>query len=211
MALSEFNLNDLYRKAFGYVAPPFPIGGAYDLRNLSPIRNPSEVFTLDASKNQKEPEGKKYSIFNDEAMLGGSFKMPVGFRIPGKEQWWKLPNEPIVSLSGSNDIEITVLNRGKKRGTVKEYLNLEDYHITIRGIAINEGDDDFPEKFFQELRDYTENGNAIEISCDFTRMHNITLCCLQKWDFPGNEQLPFRARAYEIRALSDENFELELQ
>lgn len=208
--MAGINLYDLYKKAFSTVAPPFPAGGAYDLTNLLAVRDVGALFNIPVNSKDLPPEGKVYSQFNEKSMLGTSFRMPVGFRIPGKKDWWKLPNEPIVSMSGGNDIEVTTLNRGTKRGTVKEYLNLEDYTITIRGIAINEEKDDYPEKFFQELRDYTEAGKAVEISCIMTRIHNINLACVQNMNYEGNAALPFRARAYELKVLSDENFELEL-
>lgn len=208
--MAEFSLNDLYRKAFGYVAPPFPLGGVPDPTNLLPVRDVGAVFGIKKDPKSEEPEGKVYGIFKDLSMLGQVFKLPTALRIIGSKEWFKLPNEPIVSISGGNDIITTVLNRGKKRGTVKEYSNLQDYEITIRGIAYNEDADDFPEKILQQLRQHVEVGEAIEINNALCRVLNINLVCIESFDLPGNEQLPFRARAYEIRAKSDEDFELEL-
>lgn len=208
--MAEFSLNDLYRKAFGYVAPPFPAGGIPDPSNLLPVRDAGAVFGIKKNSKDEVPEGKVYGIFKEQSMLGQVFKLPTALRIVGKTDWFKLPNEPIISISGGNDIITTVLNRGKKRGSVKEYSNLQDYEVTIRGIAYNEDADDFPEAILQQMRQYVERGQAVEISNALCRVLNINLVCIESFDLPGNEQLPFRARAYEIKAKSDEDFELEL-
>ena len=208
--MAKFDINDLYRRAFGYVAPPFPDGGLPDIASLLPVRDAGAVFGLKKDSKNEVPEGKVYSMFKETSALGQVFKMPTGLRIVGEKEWYKLPNEPLVSISGGNDIITTVLNRGKKRGTVKEYSNLQDYEITIRGISYNEVEDDFPEQILQEIRRFTERGQAVEINNTLCRVLNISLVCIETFDRPANEQLPFRARAYEIKAKSDENFELEL-
>lgn len=187
---NSYNLNELYKKAFGYVAPPFPLGGIPDPKNLLPVR-------------------KLNGLFDTSTMLGAELRMPCAFRIPG-EELWQLPNEPIISLRGKVDSRKTTLNRGKKHGTVKEIINLDDYVIKIQGIIYNEDEDDYPEEQVAMLRKHLEYPGAFGIENLITRIWNITLCTVDDFDIPRDPEKAFREQHYEIVLSSDEDFELEL-
>lgn len=194
-----FNLNDLYKSVFGYVALPYPIvkqsAGNY-IANSDEFNSISGVLT--ANKARQTSVG----------MLGNEIRMPVDMRIPGAD-WYRLPNEPIVSIKGLNDINITKLNRGGSRGTVKEIINLDDYVITIKGLAINESEDDYPEEIMSNIRKLCENG-YVEIRSLKTDIWNIHLAVIRPMDFPGSADLPFNCQAYELQLISDQDFELEI-
>lgn len=186
----SYSITDLYRRAFGHAPPRY-----------------SDV-TLD----EELIPGS-----NEPSMLGAEIRMPTYLRVSG-EEWYKLPNEPIISLIGGKEVVITTLNRGRNesgnlvRGSVKEEINLEDYTISIRGLAVNETEDYYPDADMRQIRRLTEYPGAIEITNYLlNQIFNINLVVVKSMRYPRNEQLPFRAQAYEIGMWSDENFELELQ
>lgn len=200
----EFNLNELYREGFGYVAPPFPatffpkkegdlVAGSFpELRGMSP-----DVEKLRGN-------------FNWATMLGTELRMPCKIGIPGQEPY-QLPNEPIISIDMSFETKITKVNRGgnKKRGTVKEISNLDDYKISIKGIIYQYNENDYPEEDVRRIREILENG-LITIECFFTSIFNVSLATVQTCRFNRNESSSFRSQDYDISLLSDEDFELEL-
>jgi hypothetical protein len=202
--MAEFNLNELYQKTYGYVGPPYPTAGIPDPRNLLPIK---DFRQLDLGISKRKT-GKVTGSSDKGSMLGAELRMPCKIRIPGGE-WFQLPNEPIVSLEMSKDIVLTSLNRGKKRFTVKEEINLDDYKITIRGIAYNDQDDDYPNEI-RLLRRHMEHPGALEINCYMCEIFNISLITVNRFNVPRTEGMPFRMQTYDITALSDDDFEKEL-
>lgn len=191
MGKITFDLNELYRKAFGPVAPPYPIGDRPDPMDLLPV---------------KKITGGTGSV----SKLGAPLHMEVFMSIPGVENSrYKLPNEPIVSISGSKEKEITTVSRGRKRGSVKEKVNLNSYKINIRGIIINEEDNEYPDEVIRRLRRLIENPGAIVIDTYTCRLWNIGLAVVNNFRFPRDFDTQLRWCWYEINLTSDEDFELE--
>lgn len=188
--MAEFDINELYQRRFGFVAPPFPQGGIPDPKNLIPFK-------------------KLSGLFNRDSMLGAELRMPMALTIPGREKY-QFPNEPIISLRGANDVAITTLNRGGKRGNVKELINLEDYKINIRGLIYNQEANDYPEQIVSSIREILEHPGSLQMDCLFTRLFNISLVTVLDFSFPREEETAFRIQEYEINLISDEDFELEL-
>lgn len=213
--MAIYNLNDLYRYVFNYVAPPYPIGGIPDPMNLLPIKKAPDAALL-GFPSDEEPK-KMNGEFVQDSMLGAELRMPTALRIPGKQAWFQLPNEPIISLIGKKEVVVTPVIRSRNeqgkllRGTVKEEMYLDDYTISVRGIAYNTEEDDYPEDVMRQIRLHTEHAGALEIkNYLLNHIFNINLAVVNSYRYPRNEEMPFRGQAYEIGLLSDENFELEL-
>jgi hypothetical protein len=201
---NEFNLNELYRKAFGYRGVPLPIA-FLPQKEKNPVADDfPEVTGLDPNIT------KLRGNFDTSTQLGAPLRMPMKIGIPGKTPI-QLPNEPIVSLDMDVDLKKTMVNRGRnqKRGTVKEVAGLGDYTITIKGIIYRFSDNDFPEEDLRAIRTILENV-LITVECFYTSMFNISLATVTKARWPRDEEMSFREQDYEINLLSDEDFELEL-
>lgn len=207
--IANFDLKALYRKVWGGpVAPSFPIGGFPDLKNLLPIKPENIDKSLLGIADTREP-AKINGRIEQSSMLNAPIHMPVSFGVPGKAPV-VLPNEPIVSIMGANEIVTTTINRGKRRGTVKEMINLTDYKINIRGIIINQEEDDYPEQIVRGMRTVLENPGVITIDCLVCRIFNIQLAAVESFRFPRDFGTKLRWCWYEIDLASDEDFEFEL-
>jgi hypothetical protein len=215
-----FNLVSLYRLAFGYVAPPFP--------NVSlPSGNNTVAGALEADNGRVRDRETRYEgelslqVANRtvagadrQSMLGNAFAMPTAFRLTEADPWEWLPNEPIISVEHRNAVAVTKINLSTdntrpRRGSVKEIIALEDYEITIQGIAINETEQFYPEDQMNMIREFVEHPGSILVQNYFLNsILNIQEMTVLRSSYPRAAGMPFEAQPYVIRALSDEDFEL---
>ncbi len=183
--MAEFNLNNLYRNTFGYVKPPFPAGGVPSLESIV---------------------GRRIPGLRQTGMLGREIRMPMSIRVPGGAAYM-LPNEPIVSITGGFDVATTQVNRGKRRGTVKEIVTLNDYRLSVRGIIYNK--EEHPAEEVLQIRSILENG-IIEVDCYMGNLFDINVCVVESFSWPRWEKKSFRQQNYELTLISDEDFEIDL-
>lgn len=167
------------------------------LINLNDSQN-LEV-TLQGSTN--ESSESKPSGANGYAMV-----MPVKVRVPGGE-FWTLPVEPLVSLSGGNKIARRMVAKSKGRGTIKERWSQDDYSITIDGIFIKADNcNEYPEEEVARLREICESASVIEIECDLLKYFDITRMVIESYSFPFTKGE--QNQRYMISGYSDDLFEL---
>lgn len=156
---------------------------------------------------------------NDEAIdtdfklisaLGTPLVMPV--MIEG----YQLPNEPIITITGSKKIVKTALtgvNREdevQRRGTVKELISVNDYQIKITGRIIDEDDPErYPERIVTKIRNLFELRRALSVNCKMTDLLGITHIAVDKLSFPGDSGME-NSQRYEISGFSDEDFRTDL-
>ena len=121
-----------------------------------------------------------------------------------------LPNEPSISITSRKTIVETVLVGSTRRGTVKELINIEDWSVTIRGIAINYNSKEFyPEDQVKALKDLYEINEALEVQCALTRLMGIYRLVIRDFQLP--EMIGIQhAQAYQFTCTSDEDFILEI-
>lgn len=121
-----------------------------------------------------------------------------------------LPNEPSVSFSSRKNIVETPLVGSSRRGTVKELISVEDWQVTIRGIAINFNSKEFyPEDIIKGLRDLYERNEALEVQCALTRLLGIYRLVIRDFSLP--EMIGVQhAQAYQFTCTSDEDFILDI-
>ncbi len=139
---------------------------------------------------------------------------------------YKLPNEPLISLSRAKNIKetptlqyhnLTETNRkraleGKppvknRVGTVKEFININDYKLTIRGVCVNEDNPDLePTEQIKTLNKLAKINSPLEVvGSKFLTMFNIYEIVIKDIHFDemigkGNMQ------NYVINAISNEGF-----
>ena len=183
------NYIDLLSKYFGsYVALPFPGSRAEKVRVDILEGYNSQVY------DQKQPA--KFSA------LGLPIFMPC--TIDG----WELPNEPLIEIGGGKSIVRTEL--AGYAGSFKENMGLNDYEIIIRGVAINEESDDYPEDLVRKLRAIYEKKESVTITSPLLGIFNINLIAIERLRLPANEG-ELNAQPFEIQCYSDNDIELILK
>lgn len=202
MATINFDISSLFRQAFGVGRGiPFDPGQVQEpeIRHEldfpdSPIvgdATETEFVQVRSSLNASLPDGRQIFM---PMQLGGVL----------------LPNEPSIAVSSRKNIVETALAGSTRRGTVKELISIEDWQITIRGIAINfESKLIYPEDQVKSLRDLYERNEALEVKCALTNLLGIYRLVITGFELP--EMIGIQhAQAYQFTCVSDEDFLLEL-
>lgn len=206
MAQIEFDINRLYADFFSSVKPPFP-----QATLKTPDPKPINKDDFNSVKYVQDFYVKLGTPLKPKAMFNTYFRLPCALRIPESgKQWVVLPNEPIISINANKDIVITTLNRGTKRGSVKEEINLEDYRINIQGLIINFDVNEYPDEEVKKLRELFEYSGPLEVDNYLLGLFGINMLIMTSLEIPREEKMTFRIQPYTIRAISDEDFELEI-
>ncbi|MDB0600690.1 DUF6046 domain-containing protein [Tenacibaculum maritimum] len=181
--MAKFNLLDAYSEAFG---------SAYN--SVGTVA----VVPQESSLVKRETPTLN---FDRTSILG----TPIHF--PMQLDGYELPNEPLVSISGKNRIVKTPVDG--QDGTFKELFSRDDYMITIKGIAINEeNEEEYPEQIIRKLRELCESG-SVEVTNKLLSYFNIKYLAIESYNFPAVEGVMWQA--YEIQCLSDKPYNLELR
>ncbi|GAB5524885.1 MAG: hypothetical protein Roseis2KO_27570 [Roseivirga sp.] len=183
------------------------------------LKNPNEAIRFEVRGGQNSPglartldanEDAQDTDFNLISALGTPLVMPV--MIEG----YQLPNEPVVTITGSKKIirtALTGVNREEevqRRGTVKELISVNDYQIKITGRIVDEDDPGrYPERIVTKIRNLFELRRALTINCKITDMLGITHIAVEKLSFPGDSGME-NSQRYEISGFSDEDFRTDL-
>ncbi len=186
MAYTEFNLQDIFAKQFGYTPQDFKIKESH-------ITKKSEV-------------GKYGSYYAKDAM-GRDVFMPVtlgGLFLP---YTW-------INISNSKRIIETPLT--ERRGTVKEFISMEDYKIGLKGLVIGHNGQ-FPEKDIEDLRTLWERNVALEIKSILTDIFLLTpehggqdKVVITDFSLAENQGVE-HVRAFTMELKTDQEFELYLK
>jgi hypothetical protein len=140
------------------------------------------------------------------ALTGGINQVvPLSLRMSGGD-WWQVPIEPQVSITGSAVIAKRKVAKGHTmRGTVKEYWALDDYAIQISGVLYGK-DRQYPRDEVSRLRSFCEADEAIEVICPILEVFGIDRIVIESFAFPFTKGEDIQA--YEINAVSDVEYEL---
>lgn len=144
---------------------------------------------------------------------------PLSFSIDERKTWFLLPYEPIINISGKNEIirrkvAKSVSKEGTElTGTVKERWNQGDYEITITGALIGSimtgsVNECFPIADFQKLLEVLINSKSIDVKCAPLELLGIGKIVIEDYSFPFTKGE--NAQAYEIKAYSDKDYKLLL-
>lgn len=188
---NSFNLIDLYQKVFNIKGVRFAIptgntaggyvaefdGSALNLPSVSPAKALS--------------------------VLGTPIYEQITFRTTERE--YTFPDWPLLDISAAKNIIKTAI-KGRS-GTVKEYINTDDYQITIRGILINYINDDYPEDLVNDLHDIFKINAELQVTTPVLNLldiHNIVIESLRLPEVEGYNHI----QPFVIQCLSDEPVEL---
>lgn len=184
-----YDLNQLYRQAFGHIRPPYPV-----LVRRSQELGISPIGSIKALKGS----------FSLKSSLNAEYTLPI------KMDGYQFPQEPSVRIKGGSNIIQTALNRGERVQNVLEEVNLNNYEITIKGVIVNEDDfEEYPELPVRRIREICEKPGAVEIENGLTTIWGITQVKIKDFEFSELRGFP-GAQSFMLECLSDQPFELEL-
>lgn len=185
MRLNQFDIRELVGQAHGY-------------------GDTMRGFAAEASQLKRISVDGIGQLISGTNPLGNPYFMD--FFVFLNKQKRRLPNEPLVSLSGQNRIVKTAVAGGGRSGTVKERIAVDDWKITLSGVCIN-ADNPFayPHEQVEQIKELKAVRGALVVQNDLLRLfdiYNIVIERVHLDSMPGVQH----AQKYEITALSDEDF-----
>ena len=144
----------------------------------------------------------------DEYMAVGTIHsvMPMDLKRPTDKDWFRLPLEPLVSISGKNTIVRRKVAKSKGNGTIKEQWCQDDYEITIRGVVSGFDESKYPEKCLGKLLELFNERQSVEVKQDVLHVFGIKYLAIESVSFPHTKGI--NNQIYEIKAYSDNPTEL---
>lgn len=169
--------------ASGYRVPP------YFLKNAQTIKH---ITDTNISKS---------------SILNMPCQCEVSLRPDGEKDWWVLPIEPVVNITGKNIIiKRNILKMGindtLRRGSVKELWSQDDYQVTIAGVLKNDDDEDLPQEDWLRLKNICEKRAVVEVQSKIFTIFNITKIAIEDYEFPFTKGM--NNQMYTIKAVSDD-------
>ena len=158
MAKFEWNIEEIYGSIASYKGLPFP--------------------SLDISrewKYQKDKWRERAELIAGERriedMYGRPVKVPVvldGIQLGGADENKDILLQPLVIIEGKKDIVKTKIEGGSYNGTIKEFINYDDYKVKIMGPLISIDQKVYPYKQWEILRKIWKKNEALSFECSIT-------------------------------------------
>ncbi len=205
MAEISLSLATLFERTFGYKTLAF-----------------EPKFEKVKGGNERKEQGVGGSAYYATDPSGVEYYMPVTLIYPDSSggdasannsvrlKRWNLPF-PVISVECKKTIIETALTG--RNGTVKELIGGQDYVITIKGFLVGVNNE-FPEEDVSTLRSIYEQNIALSIECPLTDIFllrpnrngsdKVVMSDLKLPVVTGVKNI----RAYELKLLSDEAFNL---
>ncbi|MGM9774896.1 MAG: DUF6046 domain-containing protein [Candidatus Egerieousia sp.] len=139
--------------------------------------------------------------------LGIAMTLPLEIRSDDSD-WWLLPFEPLVSVSGKNVIIKKQVSKGTVRGSIKERWTQDDYDISISGILMSTASNVYPTDDVAKLRSMCEAAK-LQVSGPLMEIFSISQIVVESFDFPFTTGA--QNQAYTIKAVSDDMYKLLLK
>lgn len=198
--MAKFSVKDILLDIIGYKGLPYP--GAW-LPTVNRSKG-ADDFEYDGDG----PHDKQYSDLGSTVRKtdaqGRWYFLPVVFEHDGTE--YEIPNA-IISITGKKNIVETAMV-GRK-GSVKELISIDDYEISIEGVAVAE---DFPEAALAELNELYNINAAVSLKCALTDMFleeddRVVIKDLSLSDMKGQESF----QVFKMELVTDRSFELIIE
>lgn len=114
-----------------------------------------------------------------------------------------------INVTQNNIIQETPLV--KRTGSVKEFIQAEDYTITINGSLISSGRSAFPYDMLQSLVRLLKTPETLTVANKYLAAFDIENVVVKRADFRQQEQKFMNVLPFTIELKSDENYELEIE
>jgi len=115
--------------------------------------------------------------------------------------------QPMCVIEGSKRIVKTAIAGGSYKGTVKEFINIDDYRIRLHGFVANVNQQAYPEDQVNILKYLWSLNEAVEFKCEITD-DLFDHVVIENIVFEELDMAPGLQR-YEIAAISDGIMEIE--
>lgn len=227
----KFDLNDLYRRAFGIDPQRYRVDQKTDINeDGTNLNNSSEgQYNRDGTikYDYANTEAGKYKIRSRSADSGST----IWEQYNGKDIW--LPTRfrhtglgtevadvngdillpyTVVKITGKKTIVKTPLS--ERGGTVKELYSIDDYVISIKGFLIDENNRVWPDKEIKQLKQLFCINTAIELDNALTNQflhtdNNINnRVVIDSFELPEVEGGSVHIRPFSMTLESDSVFDL---
>lgn len=197
MNVTRFILENMAARVIGTKIPP------YFLFNDSRVRivDSDDYHSLNSKTDEELAD-----IVRTNA-LGVPMYMPLELRVPGGE-WWLLPVEPLISVTGRNTITKRHVSKGRIRGSIKERWTQDDYSVKISGVLMNYEEKAYPKADVTRLKNICENAIA-EVRSPLFEIFSINRIVIESYNMPFTSGI--ENQAYDIEACSDDIYKLLLR
>lgn len=198
MSVSKFILGNIAARTTGLKVPP------YWLFNQPVVtrQDPSEYDEL-----MMLEEAELEDMIRTNA-LGVPMRFPLEISLVDQEDWWLVPIEPLITLTGRNIIVRRQVSKGKIRGSIKERWTQDDYQVKIEGALMDLKRDDYPRDDVQKLRNFCEAAK-LKVRCPLFEIFSINQIVVESYDFPFTKGI--QNQQYTINAYSDDTYKLLLK
>lgn len=198
MSVSKFILGNIAARTIGLKVPP------YWLFNQPVVtrQDPSEYDEL-----MMLEEAELEDMIRTNA-LGVPMRFPLEISLVDQEDWWLVPIEPLITLTGRNIIVRRQVSKGKIRGSIKERWTQDDYQVKIEGALMDLKRDDYPRDDVQKLRNFCEAAK-LKVHCPLFEIFSINQIVVESYDFPFTKGI--QNQQYTINAYSDDTYKLLLK
>jgi len=184
MGTIEYEIDKIFANAFGYIAFPY----------IKPGQEPISPMKADAFPIEKAP-----GYGNGKDILGRPFYSQVKIN----DIW--LPNEPLLTVSGSKTIVKTAV--AGRAGTVKELISANDYNLKIQGIIINSNGSGYPEEDVMRLHELFKIGKTVKIESRLLDIIGVNTFVIESFSLP-HVQGRINIQPYELNCVSDDEFDV---
>ena len=198
MSVSKFILGNIAARTIGLKVPP------YWLFNQPVVtrQDPSEYDEL-----MMLEEAELEDMVRTNA-LGVPMRFPLEISLVDQEDWWLVPIEPLITVTGRNIIVRRQVSKGKIRGSIKERWTQDDYQVKIEGALMDLKRDDYPRDDVQKLRNFCEAAK-LKVRCPLFEIFSINQIVVESYDFPFTKGI--QNQQYTINAYSDDTYKLLLK
>lgn len=198
-------LTEVQNELMKHVLPPIPFLPFRNKQGIAVVeKTEDEQFTWEADR----PVSEEQQFF------------PLSLSIDEGKTYFRLPYEPLISISGKNVIakrkvaKWNAENSKQLTGTIKERWSQDDYEITITGAlfgAIERGnyEDCYPRADFEKLKKVVTNSKEIWINSPPLELLGINKIVVDDFSFPFTKGE--NVQAYEIKACSDYSYNLLME
>lgn len=135
-----------------------------------------------------------------------SARMPLRLMRNEDSDWFTLPFEPLVTVSGRNIITRRSVAKGREPGTVKERWSQDDYEVIIQGVLTAASRTRYPRAQMSRLLELFAERKALEVDHELLAVFGIRYLAVESVHFPHTKGL--NNQNYEIRAYSDRTINL---
>lgn len=195
--MGVFSIYDIIKRAQGSAATLNSLLGAkigdpaFKPKYDGPAPNERESSNLGSTLRKRDANGRWYF-------------MPVVLVYKGKE--YEMPNS-LISIRGKKNIVSTPMV-GRK-GTVKELISMDDYEISIQGVAL---DTDWPDDQLAAIKEIYSVNESVQLKCALTDifMDEEDMVVIKSIDIPEMRGIE-HAQTYSLNLETDRSFELIME